>query len=353
MPVVIGVDEAGYGPNLGPLVVAATVWEVADDIDCTMFYKRLQRVVASAVEKGDCHRVVWADSKAVYKNGKGFDHLERGVLAALATCDYHPRQWIELWQSLHWQENLAVECRRSSRFHRPSFLRDASQSPWPATTTVSEPLPWRELPWHRQYTCPLPLCCNLLELDGLSEKIVECFDSVGIRLADILARPVFPDEFNGLVERGNKSDTLSQVTLELVAAAIQRAPPGPVAIYCDKHGGRNFYRAHVQTQFTDSWVDVRIESNERSIYRFSFDDQGVELGFWVGGERFLPVALASMTAKYLREAAMRPFNEFWCSRLADLKPTAGYPADSRRFKRQIAALQQALNIDDRILWRER
>ena len=29
MTLVIGTDEAGYGPNLGPLVVAATLWDVA------------------------------------------------------------------------------------------------------------------------------------------------------------------------------------------------------------------------------------------------------------------------------------------------------------------------------------
>ena len=28
MTLVIGTDEAGYGPNLGPLVVAATAWQV-------------------------------------------------------------------------------------------------------------------------------------------------------------------------------------------------------------------------------------------------------------------------------------------------------------------------------------
>jgi hypothetical protein len=50
---------------------------------------------------------------------------------------------------------------------------------------------------------------------------------------------------------------------------------------------------------------------------------------------------------------MRPFNEFWCSRIDGLKPTAGYPTDSHRFKKQIAATQRELAIDDHILWRTR
>ena len=33
MTLVIGTDEAGYGPNLGPLVVAATAWQVEADAD--------------------------------------------------------------------------------------------------------------------------------------------------------------------------------------------------------------------------------------------------------------------------------------------------------------------------------
>ena len=28
----IGTDEAGYGPNLGPLVISATVWEIPDGV---------------------------------------------------------------------------------------------------------------------------------------------------------------------------------------------------------------------------------------------------------------------------------------------------------------------------------
>ena len=58
-----------------------------------------------------------------------------------------------------------------------------------------------------------------------------------------------------------------------------------------------------------------------------------------------------MTSKYLRELAMRAFNAWWCGRVDDLRPTAGYPVDARRFKRAIEARQAELGVDDRVLWR--
>jgi hypothetical protein len=72
-----------------------------------------------------------------------------------------------------------------------------------------------------------------------------------------------------------------------------------------------------------------------------------------GGERALPTALASMVSKYLRELSMHAFNAYWRRHLPDLRPTAGYPGDSRRFKTEIAGVQQELGIEDHLLWRER
>jgi hypothetical protein len=71
------------------------------------------------------------------------------------------------------------------------------------------------------------------------------------------------------------------------------------------------------------------------------------------GESFLPAALASMTAKYVRELSMRAFNEYWCARVKNLRPTAGYPADAKRFRVDIAHEQRRLGIADRLFWREK
>ena len=122
MGILIGMDEAGYGPNLGPLVVAASAWEVSVEDRGAKGEgsprghrgKRLGRhavvgfegtgptVVASALRTavgevdlyerlGDvvsrapvADRLAIADSKALYRPGLGLSSLERGVHAALA-----------------------------------------------------------------------------------------------------------------------------------------------------------------------------------------------------------------------------------------------------------------------------
>ena len=60
----------------------------------------------------------------------------------------------------------------------------------------------------------------------------------------------------------------------------------------------------------------------------------------------LPVAVASMLSKYLREAMMRRFNAFWLHHLPDLPPTAGYYNDGTRFLADIAQKCQELGITD-------
>ena len=58
------------------------------------------------------------------------------------------------------------------------------------------------------------------------------------------------------------------------------------------------------------------------------------------GRGFWPTALASMVAKYVAgELSMLAFNRYWCARLPELRPTAGYPTDARRFDREVGPLR--------------
>jgi ribonuclease HII len=367
MPFLIGTDEAGYGPNYGPLCVSATVWEVDDGIDAACLYKKLRRSVTDCVDRAAKRKIVWADSKAVYKSGGGMDHLERGVLAALSLIDRRPAHWHELWSNVQHSPSAytAADAGRAA----PSEIAASNPRDSLATnhhsgtiTLTAEPSgAFAELPWHLDFAATLPIWLGVADgpawmsieaLPELGDCIRESLAAAGVRLVAILCRALFPAEFNDLVAASNKADVLSRATLGLVADALELISGGSVEVSCDKHGGRDYYLPLLQSHFED-WIEVRRESSAASQYRCSSDERTVDIGFYVGGERFLPVALASMTAKYVRETAMRPFNEFWCARVDGLKPTAGYPVDAHRYRKQIAAVQRELEIDERIIWRGR
>jgi hypothetical protein len=109
----------------------------------------------------------------------------------------------------------------------------------------------------------------------------------------------------------------------------------------------------LQGTFPDTLAIVRQEGRQESIYQLGAGERRREFTFRAQGESFLPTALASMVSKYLRELAMRAFNEYWIGRITDLKPTAGYPVDAQRFKHAIGPLQKKLRIADQDLWRSR
>lgn len=338
MAILVGMDEAGYGPNLGPLVVAATVWEVGsteqgagsrESVPADLYD------VLAAVARSPCTdgRVAIADSKSLYHPGGGLRQLERGVHAALVAIDRPAARWSRLVDA------LAAD---------PAGRR-------------------HELPWHADFDCRLPVDASSDEVTPLGARLGDAATAGGVRPLALQARLVFPAEFNDLVERfDSKGAALSHVTIgllrELMDALREVDPPGRASrlndrqsafVVCDKHGGRSHYAALLQHHFPEHWIEPLVETRAESRYHWGPADAGVEVAFRVGGEAALPVALASMTAKYLRELAMRAWNEFWCVRLPGLRPTAGYPNDARRFKAEIEHVQRKLKIDDHLLWRNR
>jgi hypothetical protein len=54
-----------------------------------------------------------------------------------------------------------------------------------------------------------------------------------------------------------------------------------------------------------------------------------------------------MLAKYIRERLMEVLNHFWQGHVTELKPTAGYPLDARRFRAAIepVAIRMHWNAD--------
>ena len=320
MAFLVGTDEAGYGPNLGPLVISATVWHVPGELNDLKLYKTLRRVVCSKPLPSRPKRVAIADSKLLYRPGEGIGLLERGVLSALRATGVRAHRWRDLWEVLDPRAGRHLDT----------------------------------LPWYIGFDGPAPckLAADDLYLAGSS--LQQGLGQAGVTCYKIRSRAVFPQELNEACERyGSKGEALSQLTLELVEDVISKLDDEQIVVHCDKHGGRNRYAPVLQQRFPDYLIEIRKESRAESIYSCGPRNRRCQFHFAANGESCLPSALASMVSKYLRELALQAFNHFWRCHLPELRPTAGYPGDSWRFKAEIETVQRALGIDDHILWRRR
>lgn len=321
MAYLVGTDEAGYGPNFGPLVISASVWRV-DSVENTDLFSNLRDAVRQPGEQASDADVVIGDSKELYKPGKGLAGLEQGVFTCLAAVNKKPRTWKKIWKDLAREDSKCIA----------------------------------GLPWYQDFDDKLPLELPAKEVNTRAARLLKACHAANCLPTQITSRVVCPPKFNQLCEEyGNKASALSQTTLQLVRSVLAKIPTDePVYILCDKHGGRNKYGPLLNDVFPNTLAVVRHEGREESVYHLGTGNSRRELVFRAKADQgFLPSALASMVSKYLRELAMRAFNEYWTSRVDNLKPTAGYPMDAKRFKKQIEPMQKELGIDDRDLWRSR
>jgi ribonuclease HII len=106
------------------------------------------------------------------------------------------------------------------------------------------------------------------------------------------------------------------------------------------------YGGPLMTAFQDARLEVLEETPERSSYRLDRPDAPWLVRFEEKGEsHHLPIALASIYSKYLRELVMVCFNRYWAQYVTGLRPTGGYYADGQRFLTDIKAALVAQNVD--------
>jgi ribonuclease HII len=317
---IIGIDEAGYGPNLGPLVMSAVAFQVPTASAEVNLWDLLAEAVCQ--EASDDGRTCVNDSKVLYSTSKGVAALERSVLAVLA----------------------------GNRLHQPLSLFEWLAELAPATAAESGNLPWYGA--DRQ----LPAAQTLDDLHEPAGRFRTACESTGVELAALFACVVEPASFNRMVDHwGSKGGALTEAIQTLITAIIPRLRPNePVYVMVDKHGGRNTYSALLQHCFGDGMVFVRRESMACSQYDIQGYAGPIRLQFQprADSEHFC-VALASMLSKYLREMLMGEFNRFWAERLPGLKHTAGYPGDASRFYDAIRPMVDQLGLAHEVVWRKR
>ncbi len=306
--ILAGIDEAGLGPNVGPLATACAAFRVPEGWLPESLWEKLSGVCCREWG-GRGTRLGVADSKVLYTRG-GLAALERTV-GAFARCAGGPG------------------------FSVSGAFPDSG-----AVSPEAHPCYSRRL--------DVPGCRDA----ALEEALAAC-GAEAVRLAiGCLFEPAMNLRFaSGL----NKNRILLMETGARLAGLVEAFPAEPVLVVVDKQGGRNEYLPFLTSLFPGSWVETRASGAAASVYRVRRGGGGdAEIRFVAKGDRdSFPTALASMAAKYARERSMAELNAWFGARVPGLRETAGYPQDAKRWRGEVEKLADAGALLLERVWRRK
>ena len=330
MLIYAGIDEAGYGPMLGPLCVGMSVFLLENhqegDPPPNLWEQLDEGVCSSPRDKR--RRIAVADSKrlkgARSSKSHPLRHLERGVLAFACASD----------------PSLELETMDDDSF----FGRLGAQLP----TSVGTP-------WYESNTS-LPVSYDADMISIAAARLRTALDHAGVRLLDLGCISIDAGELNSRLAGGaNKASINQDAVLKMISRAQRVASEVGTCvprIVVDRQGGRMYYREWLTSCIPDSKIRILGENDHISRYEVQDDYGAFVVSFETGSEtRHLPVALSSMTAKYIRELAMIRLNRFFMEHVPELQPTAGYVQDGRRFINDVKPIFQTLELKPNLLIR--
>ena len=154
-------------------------------------------------------------------------------------------------------------------------------------------------------------------------------------------------EFNRQIRQmHNKASVNICCIIRFIDALWKRWPNEDLRIVVDRQGGRTQYLEILQLSFDNAHIRILQESDAESRYTLWVGNSTMKLSFLREAEsQHLPVALASMIAKYVRELRMIRLNRFFCGQMPTLAPTAGYVLDARRYLAQIEPVIDRLGLE--------
>lgn len=317
MVVLVGIDEAGFGPILGPLVVSSSTFSLPHHLLTSDLWQTLGKSLSDK-RKGLAGRLLVTDSKKAYSKSLGIKHLERTVLTVLKCLGKEPATLGELI------ELLCPDCLER--------LRD--------------------YPWHAGSGN------RLLSADGTDRQIASAvlagdLAANGMELLQLKSCCLDATYYNNMVTAvKNKADVLFTATSILIKNAYDNFAGDDLQIIVDRQGGRTHYRKNLQRMFSDLELRILRESPTTSSYELQHTSKRMRVHFVVGADgRFLPVSLASMVSKYLRELLIGNINRYFGGFGTDLRPTAGYWKDGLRFIEEIRTKLPHIRFDNNQLIR--
>jgi len=298
MAVLVGIDEAGFGPILGPLVVSSSVFSLPQSLLTADLWQILNKSVANT-RRHLAGRLLIADSKKVYNKQKTIKHLQRTVISCIKCLGKAPDTLNQL---------ISLLC--------PDCLERLQTYPWHSQASGNRLLA-------DEADTAIAAAAFNRELTSNQMKLLE----LGSCCLDVA-------HYNRMVSAvKNKASVLFTATSTLIKRAFDNfAGDKDLQVIVDRQGGRVHYRKVLLRTFADMELKILCENPKTSSYELKAGDKQMRLHFAVGADdRFLPVSLASMVSKYVRELLIGNINHYFTGFDPSLKPTAGYWKDGLRF----------------------
>ena len=250
---IIAIDENAYGPLIGPLLVTAVKIEAEGD-------------PFEELKLGDMKFPFrFSDSKKVFqRNRSGYSAGEIAVHAILQAFGLRPSTFTELLKAV---------------------------SPEALDEYIREGL------GDRLGDVELPLWAKEIR----DYYIQNQFEAMGIKPLSLRARVVFPPHFNRMID---DLDNKALLDLKLFISLLEElAESGDVALL-GKIGGTARYGRFFEALGVEI-KEIKGEGKGRSSYDVILGEREISLHFLLDADEiFLPVALASLLGKYIREIYM-------------------------------------------------
>lgn len=309
MTLLVGIDEAGYGPLLGPLAVSSAVFELPSRYLGGDLWKILYKAV-SKQKKSLSGRLLITDSKIAYTRSGGIGNLRKTVLSSLLLCNGSGLNF-------------------SSAYDLISFL---------APDTISR---LSEYPWYEQIRFQ-HLDHDPNDIEIASGVLSKTLTENNMKLCGISSRCLDVHRYNTLVGQvKNKSRVLFTELCSLILDAFNTFSNtiDPLQIIVDRQGGRMKYEKELMRMFPGFSLSILRQDESVSSYELTTGSRSMKIHFCIKADsKYLPVCLASMVSKYLREVMMESINNYFRNICPALKPTAGYWQDGQRFIKNLSEL---------------
>jgi len=317
MAVLVGIDEAGFGPILGPLVVSSTAFSLPNSLLEADLWRILKKSTANK-RKHLAGRLLITDSKKAYSKSIGIKHLRRSTLAALSCLGEKPATLTQL---------LSLLC--------PNCL-DRLQT----------------YPWYKDADSYY-LSADETDKEIASTVLANDLHENQIKLLHLQSCCLDVAHYNKMVTNvKNKARVLFTATSQLIKTAYDSFGPDDLQIIIDRQGGRVRYRKILQQMFESMELTILKESPAASSYELAANSKPMRIHFVVGADRrYFPVSLASMLSKYLRQLLVDNINRYFTGHYEHLRPTAGYWKDGLRFIEDLKTNIPHLNYDSEQLIR--